>query len=418
MKDPKAIESAAKAIVNAAKVFAASNPNPTYARETSTISWYLVPEAEETYELAVQEITRIGQGILSEEDTRIGLMWSAEPNGLLELALGAPTLTESETEQRLMSRIAEIIDNGNIFRQVELFVEPIYVDRELPAFYGVELQALSDEERQSMYEDPILRIVVDGRSNRAGVAKVSVRGDATAADLKAISIIEQYLNLLRGCGGDFMFARPVYQFGLVDHADPSLTTAIRSKRQQDLCGQTSMRFLRAFGRTHCASVSSLTSKLSSGHISVLEKATDPANKPTDLLKQIVGSLGLLGEASKDHLQATQMLLLSTALETLLGGESKTLSFKGVTAMLAERTTFLIAAPDMKTRIEQDAKVRRLYSLGSSVRHGGQPSIPEEDVSKFASIVHDAALELLTRAANSWTTVRDLDEWVREQRYQT
>ena len=414
------IDAIAVQIVEAAKIFAQRNPNPQYARDTRAVWWYVVPEAETVFASAVRNIVGLARGLLSESDTTTAIMSRGRSTGLTDLALAQPSLAEHEIERHLVELIAGLLEHATTTREIELFIEPLHVDGPVPQFFGVDLQEVTGQRLQELYDMPLAGPFFKSRSNRIALARTVVAGDETTAHLRAIQRVERCMNLLRGCGGDFMFSEGVFRFGLIDHADPMLSTIIGEHTSPQLrYSPSTIRFLCPFGKTQVAKVvGNLISGLSAEQLSRLKDATaddSQSTSQTKLALRIVAGLEVLGSASREELNSTKMLLLSSALESLVGGESDELSFRGVTAMLAERVTFLVSDTNLQARNTADKTVHRLYGIGSDVRHGRRPDISSEDASHLAGMVRRVALALLDRA-DEWADVADIDQWVRRQRY--
>lgn len=140
------------------------------------------------------------------------------------------------------------------------------------------------------------------------------------------------------------------------------------------------------------------------------------SKGNQMQLKIISGFRWLGEATKSDPIDVRYVKLALSLEAFIGGDvnDKSLTSKGITAMLAERAAFLLGT-DLKTRRDIDIKIRKYYRIRSSIAHGKTTKIERSDFENFGELVRDIGFRLLDKIYE-FSSIDDLQEWIIEQRY--
>jgi hypothetical protein len=225
--------------------------------------------------------------------------------------------------------------------------------------------------------------------------------------------VQRFLNLIQGCGADIVLGGRFHPPHILNRNPIVERTPIReltfSGPRTTLLigyGATQLRFARVLADFLVLLTPEQTDRL--------VMATSGATSP--VLGALVASLETLGESCKPHEHPARLLLISSALEMLVGARwSGDVSYRGQNAAVAERATFLVGGTNMAERLRFDRRVRDLYGKGSGVRHGDRPEVSRDEVVELASVARQVAIALLDRA-DSIRTREDLDTWVQQMRY--
>jgi hypothetical protein len=363
-----------------------------------------VEAADHIVTTAVGEIVAANRGQLSLYDTLNFLTYRVDPS-LSRLALDEH-VDRAAAEQTLQNWVLEL-STVQMERRLRLIVENLNVDGEIPQFFGVQLTRVSDDERQTLYDDAL---IPNPRTSALGFAELNAPGDQSWAFDWGIRQVEQFLNLLRGCGGLGSF-HPVRIMGrnpVVDEPVIQQQTAQGwHTTARTAYGNSQVSFARVRG--------DLLAAFSQAQIDQLVAAT--TGNCSKMFSAVVGSLETIGEAWKPHLVTSRIMMVSSALEMMVGARtSDDVAFRGQTAAIAERATFLAGGNTLDARREFDKRVRKVYGLGSGVRHGDRPNVSDADVIELATITRQVAQALLDRPDIG--TPQDLDAWVQTLRYTT
>lgn len=405
--DQETATNVARRLIQAARVFAERNPYPEQAKQSWSVWWRWVPEAEELFRAAAEEVVQSNPSQLSYPDTAHSLTYGSD---LSLWALGhADAPKETVLEADLCQQILGLA-NSRSTQSLQFIIENLVVDGEAPHFFSVELFSPTPEEMQRLYDDPL----IPGPHTKAIVfANVNAPGDQTVAFEWGRRQVDRYLDLVTGCGSEFMLGTvyPVHILG----RNPILDST-PYRLLGDHAPHTIVRSGHGSDRRHARLSADLLAPLAQTHLNRLLLATTDSCSP--LLDSVVAGLETLGEACKPNLTSTRMLLASSALEMMLGAESSDMAtFRSQTAAIAERAAFLIGGTTFPERLNVDRRVRDLYSKGSAVRHGRRPDITADDVGELAIIARRVALALLDRSDQIGDQDK-LDIWVRQMRYTT
>jgi hypothetical protein len=146
---------------------------------------------------------------------------------------------------------------------------------------------------------------------------------------------------------------------------------------------------------------------------IAEWMLSPGSTATE--RRLLTAYQWLGEACRGHDRSGRFVAAVTALEALLAlknDESRTSA--GATAILAERTAFLGAAPE--TRLATHREVVRLYALRSDVVHGRAADLVQADVVAAGQLAWTVARTLFANR-DSLRSDDEVTRWILMRRYQ-
>lgn len=389
----------------AAEIYA-SKARTEEERASWSVWWFRVPEANQLFGLAVEEVVKSNPKQLSVEDTRRALTYQYGSGPSLNTLALAPERTDKDQLREALTKQILQLANMRRSQKLEFIVENVVLKNPAPAFLGVELIPIPDEHMQKLHNDDLVPRIL---STALAYARVEAFGDSTMAFNRALETVQRYLNLLRGCGVQLLLGQRLLPLRVV-RAEPSDERV--AYRDRPGAGAWT---LRTFDIVRGVRVyEDLLSSFNQERINTLVSAT--TGTTTALLDAVTSSLETLGEATKRHSNATRILLISSALEMLVGyGATDTINFRGQTASIAERATFLIGEASVEGRTKMDRRIGRLYGKGSAVRHGSRPDISDDDVGELADLTHKVAMALIDRS-KEWREPRDIDDWVKNMRY--
>ncbi len=410
MNEAAALEIADR-LVEAAEVFAQRDPYRTQTRQSWSIWWDSVPEAAEKFSEAVKAVVRANPEQLSYADTAHALTYQLDPS-LAFFAAAAMPVDMAKLRGVLQNRVLELA-NARMSRRLQFIVRNLTVDDQVPNFFGVELRRPTDDEMQALYDEPSIKR--DLQTNAVGLVNVKAPGDQQTAFQWGIRRVERFLNLLQGCGSEVILSGRFHPPHILNRNPVLERTHVRELTPMGTqtthligYGATAVRFARVRA--------DLLSLLSPVQLDRLVSGTE--QPPNSMLTAVIASFETLGEACKPHQDTTRMLLVSSALEMLVGARaSADVSYRGQTAAVAERATFLVGGDTVDDRMKFDKRVRALYDKGSGVRHGGHPEIGREEIVELASITRRVASALLD-GSEPIGSHEELDRWVQVMRYTT
>jgi hypothetical protein len=401
----------AEALIRAADTFAEKSSDLDHILQSGSVWWPRVPEADAILRPVVEELVQSNPTQLSYSDTVPVLTYDTQPS-LMRVALSESPWVGGPVDRHalalaLQARISELA-NARTSRRLQFVVENLAVDGDVPRFFDIEFAQATDDERQSLYDDPHIRNPV---TSAVAFATLDAPGDRTVAFEWGIRRVERFLNLIQGCGSDHEFGA-FYPIHVIDQPPAEVNTVVRELVSGHWATSVRTHPLVRHARVNADLLSGLTER----QIGRLVEATTSTNT-TRLLTAIEVCLETLGEGFKPNLPSTRMLLDCSALEMLVGGLfAEDVSFRGSTAAIAERSTFLVGGDTASERQDFDRRVRSLYSKGSRVRHGGRPDIGSDDVAELLAITRRVALALLDRP--DLQNSRQRDGWVQLIRYTT
>lgn len=199
MMDQAAATLVARKLIQAAQLFARGDPYPDQSRQTFSVWWDRVPEAKEVFESAVNDVVRANPTQLSQAETASALTYRADPE-LVALALAQAPHSIEALEARLGNSVLALVQPQPV-HTLQFFIDHLTVGGDLPELFGVKLTTATDDERQSLYAD---QLTPNPRTNAVTVATINAQGDRTIAYERALGRLERCLNILRGCGCDFL----------------------------------------------------------------------------------------------------------------------------------------------------------------------------------------------------------------------
>lgn len=341
--------------------------------------------------------------------------------GVIGIRLDNPEWNPAEFPQ-LESRIDELL-SYKATRPVDLGIANLALDGGPFSLGDVTLLPIEDTDCKGPWWDAICSVVGNRSTAQLCVVsygRVDAPGDLELSTSYAAQAVEDALTVLRGISFPFT-TREIVQVGIVSTVQFSPPMAIRPGKPKET---TQLEFhassLERLGPPLAAYrlQADLLNSISATDLENLRQliALHGFNPKEEMPAKIMAGIRWIGEASKPDRTAARFAKLTFALENLIGGESgdQTLSSSGLTAMLAERTAFLVGS-DAEQRKSADAAVRKFYGIRSSVVHGRIVDIGDEDLREFAALVRRVVWSLLPKLGQI-KSVDDLAAWVRQLRY--
>jgi hypothetical protein len=277
------------------------------------------------------------------------------------------------------------------------------------------------EDRATQWWDSIKSLVGEKDENYVdSYARVIGLGDHQTALDNADKLVDEMLTIMRAVGFPIT-TKPQLQFGVVNDHPPSQVRPYRIGQpieNRRLEGPVSLSWRVGPGVFVYDIQRDLLSKIDSITLQKLQELieSDFLEPRTETKKKFFLGIRWLGEATKPDTIEGRFVKLAFALEALVGGEPKqeTLSARGLTATLAERSAFLVGkTPDERQEIHKE--IYTYYGIRSGIVHGGAKQVSDEHIIAFASLVRKVAWALLDRI-NEFPDVDSLQKWVHVQRY--
>lgn len=251
-------------------------------------------------------------------------------------------------------------------------------------------------------------------------ARVYAPGDISRAIETALRHVRETILLIRGIGYPITTDEKS-EFGIINDFSSSKSIQFRLGQPDetvkiDYPSKSVVYvgpFLHSFRITE-----DILSNIPSERLNAFQSAYNDVldSKGNQMQLKIISGFRWLGEASKSDPIDVRYVKLALSLEAFIGGDvnDKSLTSKGITAMLAERAAFLLGT-NLKTRREIDIKIRKYYRIRSSIAHGKTTKIEKSDFENFGELVRDIGFGLLDKI-NELSSIDDLQKWILEQRY--
>jgi hypothetical protein len=407
-------------LIRAAWLFAEQNTRREEMLQNSGLLWRVAPEAEELLRSAIADVVASNEAQLSMLEAERALTFQTYPS-LRRFALAEPAACDpkaasvDELRSVLRAKILELAGQDRA-RPLQFIVEHVEVDETGPEFFGVRLVAATPAEIECLYKSDL---APRPETNGMAFAHVEALGDDTKAWWSGLDRVDQFLDLLMGCGCDRMLSdparktpdtRPIRIVGRNPAVERVPIIQGAGPRQDP-----TVQLMPGFGWRTAATSEPLAALSASQRDALLPATLATGEKPKSMATAIVASLETLGEVCTTGHGPSKILLASSELEMLVGARTSEMSFQGQTVAVAERATWLISEGlSADQRIALNENISRLYDKGSRVRHGERVDVDASDVVELATLTRNVAVALLDRPELADHSA--LDAWVKQRRF--
>jgi hypothetical protein len=343
---------------------------------------------------------------------------------ILYMVIGV-IIDNPEYEPEFLSKLDEYLNDLLIYKATRPIDVPIVnLNLEGKPFQLGEVNFLPivDDDRKGMWWESIKGALDHETAFHcvASYGKVLASGDLDTSTLYAGPIVDDAILLLRGISFPFTVDE-IAQIGVVGDVSVNRTRFYRlGEPTESVKLEAHSQWVARLGpplgpyRLYADLLSRVDEADLQNLLHLIE--AEGFYPETPMSAKIMRGFRWMGQASKPDTVSARFAKLTFALENLIGGEpqDEKLSSIGLTAMLAERSAFLVSE-NPEDRKKVDADVRRFYGKRSDIVHGRLVDIGDEDLKGFAYLVRCVAWSLLRRR-DQIKTIDDLQTWVKEQRY--
>ena len=366
-------------------------------------------EGAGTFHKVVQGILKLNPNMLSGRELEQNLQYEFLANQVIS----QEHFGQGELEQKAREHLTELLEPN--YQDVDIPIANLQFDSPRFKLGHVTLMPIADQHQNPWAHSTFVPAGI--RRNIHMFARVHAPGFKHMAYEYALSQTRLVMEVLRA------FCFPLnpekvdrWQVGIVGDTVFYMTIPLRVNNQFEtaLLGPAPIANLEFRSR--------LLSRLEQqqwDEINCLIQKGEHSRRPME--NKLLDGIHWLAEATLPDSYRTRFAKIAFALETLLGGEPKEtedLKTKGITAMLAERATF-IAGQNFGDRVDIDNNIRKYYGMRSDIVHGSGKDISADDIEGFGILVRRLALALLTRLnepGNKLDSVDNLASWIKTQRY--
>lgn len=365
-------------------------------------------DGQPLFEAVVQGVLKLNPEMLSEHEVQHRLMYDF---------LTTQTISWTEAEhlnnQSLVDKANNLINEMIEFKAWQDVCIPIvnlWHEDEPVMLLRVTFRRVAEEELKE-WKKRLSVFWHEGASNVHVLAQVNAPGDKHKAIEYARTQVDTVLEVFRAFCFPFGRESSNWRVGVVGDIISYTSTPMSINGREFLS-------LRGDGST-VIELKHILSKLEQPQWELINKFFLKTHY-TKMEKKLRDSIHWLAESTKPDTNNSKFAKISFALETLIGGEPKDedLKVRGITAMLAERASF-VAGMNLKDRQDIDKKVRRYYAKRSSIVHGIEGEVLLRDIDEFGNLVRRLALALLEKLdklGDKIVNVEKLEDWVKLQRY--
>jgi hypothetical protein len=174
------------------------------------------------------------------------------------------------------------------------------------------------------------------------------------------------------------------------------------------------------GATQLELKKNILSKLEQPQWELIDKLIQKTD-PSKMESKLQNGIHWLSESTKPDTNNSKFVKISVALETLIGGEPKQdeeLKVRGITAMLAERTAFIMGE-NLNDRLAIDKDIRTYYGIRSDIVHGNIKVVSPDHINEFGKLIRRLALALMVKLdelGDILSNTNELEGWVKKQKY--
>jgi len=323
------------------------------------------------------------------------------------------------------SQYKTVIDqllNYTAIREIRIPIINLQVSSKPVKFGLVTFFKIGKLDKKGKWWDSMKAAAGEDQGKIYSYAQIKCRGDYEKSLDHAINITSETLGILRAIGFPMDF-RINWQFGLINEYKLFQTRPFQVElieESLDLKFNPQIVNRIGLGLASCNLQKDILNSAKRSHIKKLQSLIESdLNDPgSEIRKKFFLGLHWLGEATKPDTNEARFAKLAFALEALIGGDAGdkkgNLTTRGLTATLAERGAF-IAGSNLTERQEIHEQVYDFYDIRSSIVHGGNKAITDDQISNFALLIRKIAWALLSRI-DDFKSLTDLQKWVVKQRY--
>lgn len=300
------------------------------------------------------------------------------------------------------------------WQDVDIPIANLWLEGEPVKLGYVTFMALTEEElerwkKQGHWPElaPEVHVAVAARVVRAP-------GDEHKARAYARKYVNRAVDALRAFCFPFGRGSEAWRVGVLGDIIASTATPVRINGKHFVTEVSPYGIVQIDLRDH------ILSKLESPQWELLNKLFLKVTY-SNMENKLLDGIHWLAESTKPDTNNSKFAKISFALETLIGGEPKKaeeLKVRGITAMLAERATF-IAGKDLDDRLAIDKDIRKYYGMRGTIVHGGEGDVSLDDIDGFGQLVRRLAIALLEKTDElevELSDVNKLQAWVNKQKY--
>ncbi len=325
-------------------------------------------------------------------------------------------------KDEILSKLDETLKNltkYNAVREIDIPIINLELEGKPFKFGEVNFLPIGEGDRTGIWWDSIKNTLGDSAAsnNFLSYGRVYGSGDLDNSTLYTGSVLDETLLLLKGISFPFTIAETV-QFGAIGEVSLNRTRYYRlGKPKETIQLEAHSGWIGRLGPPqgpyylYKDLLSNVDEANLANLLSLVEK--EGLNPENVMSSKIIRGLRWVGEATKIDTVQARFAKLTFALENLIGGEAILTSI-GLTAMLAERSAFLIGGTT-EEKIQTDSDIRKFYGKRSGIVHGGRVEISNEELQRFVSIIRNVAWSLL-KLKDKVKSINDLQGWITEQRY--
>ena len=123
------------------------------------------------------------------------------------------------------------------------------------------------------------------------------------------------------------------------------------------------------------------------------------NSISELKKRLLLAVEWIGQSLNENAPSSAFLKAAIALEILFAYQEKSLVNSSILSQIAENVAILLGN-DIGSRQVLEAKVKRLYSMRSSIAHAGKNDVELADVDAIRTIAKNVVVKILTAQSMS------------------
>ncbi len=364
------------------------------------------------FDEVVQGILKLNPNMLSEYEVQTKLMFDFLQEQTSS-AMQAKHLSNQSLVSEAKRHLSKLIE-FKASQDVDIPIGNLWLEGEPAKLGDVTFMKVTKEELEQWKKEYFWS---EGAPDVGVVARVKAPGDLGNALSYARNHVDLTLNVLRAFCFPFGRESDMWRVGVVGDIISAASTPVRINNRH-FAAQLGPGVAGIELRKH------VLSKLEQPQRELVNKLILKAeNSRSKMERKLLNGIHWLAEATKPDTNRAKFVKISIALETLIGGGHH----EGITAMLAERAAF-IAGRDLRDlndrlaldyRMAIDKNIRYYYKIRSEIIHGSEKDVSLDAIDGFGQLVRRIAialLEMLAELGDAIPNVKELEKWVKRQRY--